>query len=325
MTKYIGRKIGFAIAKEAVRGTPEADPDFWLPVMNVKHQNKVEHARFEAAIGTVYGASDAELMKEWAEDGVDVYIGSEHFPLMLLGLLGTLSTQVETPEDDVHTHTISLAETSQHQALTLFIDEANGDQQFGLGVVSGIDINFERGKILDYTANLISKKGVSDTLTASVPSENIFRPQDFSVKIATNLAGLSGASAFDVISCNISFEKSIEPDDVLGDVAPQDFLNTVLTIKGSITLRYDANTYRDLMLANTHRAMRIKLTNTGVTIGLASNPDIEINLAKVFFTEDSFSRSLNDIVQETLNFEALYSVADSKFGDIIVINETSAY
>lgn len=324
MTKYIGRRIGAGIGKEGTRGTADAI-DFWLPWTALNHSDKANYAIDESAQNTILDSVGAEIVAEWAEGGYDALIGSEHFGLVLLSLLGAVADAELGGDAGVYDHTYTLAETATHQALTFGIDQANGDKAYALAMVQSLSLNFDRGKILDYTCNLMSKKGATAALTPAAVSEARFRPQDFTFKIAANLAGLGAANAVEVKSLTLDIAKNVELDDVLGDVAPTDILNKQVEVSGKVMLTYDATTYEDYFRGNTQRALEIELANSDVTIGAASNPTLTIQLAKVAFNEISFERGLNDIVAHELSFKALYSTSDSSFGNIVLRNEVDAY
>ena len=325
MAKHIGRRISVGIGKETTRGTA-VTAGFWIPWTALNHEGKVENAFCEAAQGTIVDAFDADVVKEWAEGGFECLLGSEHCGLILLSLLGSVSTATASGETVVYDHTYTLQESAQHQALTLAVDQANGDKNYPLAMISTLSIAYERGQIIGYTCNMMSKKGATATLTPSYSTENKFRPQDFSVKVASAISGLTGASAIsDVKALSLEFNKNLESDDVLGSTEPTDFLNKNLNITGEITITYDNQTYENLALNGTHQAMRIDLTNSDTTIGTSENPTLTIDLAKCVFEEVSFERGLNDIITQTLTFRAVYSQSDSKVGEIVLTNEQSSY
>lgn len=324
MTKYIGRRISVGIGKESTRGTA-VSADYWLPWTALSVEGKVETAMNESAQGTIYANQNSALIKEWAEGSVDALIGDKSIALLFYSLLGTLASVEKGGDAGVYDHTITLAETAQHQSLTLNIDEANGDKQYPLCVVSKLSIGFETGKILDCSVDLMAKKGSTAALTPAAVSENLFKPQDFTFKIAANLAGLSGASATVLRSLNIEFDAAHESDDVLGSTSPNDFLNKQFSIKGDFEMVYNATTEEDYVLNGTQKALRITVANTGTTIGASSNPTLQIDLAKVVFTEKDRKRDLNGIVTIKISFEALYSVSDSKFGSVVVTNLATSY
>lgn len=325
MSKYIGRLIKLGIGKETVRGTAAA-ATYWLPVMKVDHADKAEYAVNEAGFGTIVDSVGGEVTKNWGEGGFSALLGDKHFGLILYALFGTLQSAAKSaPNADVYDHTVTLAENAQHQSLTIGVDESNGDYQFPLGMLNSLELKFELAKLLEYTATFKSKKGTSASLTPALPAENIFRPQDFHFYIAANLAGLDAASEIPVKSCSLKIEKDVEDYDVLGSTEPSDILNKSVKITGSVTLIWDAETYKNYYLQGTTKAVRIKLTDTGVTIGSALNPELKIDLAKVIFNDFSKDTALNNIVMQTLSFKAVYSTSDSKVGEAVLTNLVTSY
>ena len=325
MSKYIGRLIKLGIGKESVRGTA-ATPTYWLPITKTDHADKIDYAVNEAGFGTIVDNVGAEVVKQYGEGGFSALLGDKHFGLILYALFGAVSSQAKiAPNADVYDHSFTLAESAQHQSLTIGVDEANGDYQFPLGVLNSLELKFETAKLLEYTANFRSKKGGSASLTPALPAENIFRPQDFHFYIAANLAGLDAANEIPVKSFNLKVEKEAEDYDVLGSTEPSDILNKQVKISGSVTLVWDAETYKAYYLAGTNKAIRIKLTDTGVTIGSALNPELKIDLAKCIFNDFSKDTALGNVVMQTISFKAAYSTGDSKVGLATLTNLVASY
>ncbi len=160
---------------------------------------------------------------------------------------------------------------------------------------------------------------------AAYVAENVFLPTHASVKFATNQAGLDAASAINVRSCVVKVNKNIEDDRALGNVNQVDIVNKTFSVDGEIELVYNDQTYVTQMLDNTTKALRLKLTNSDVTIGTASNPDIQIDLNKVLLEEVTRDLSKDGVVTQVLAFKAFFSETDSKMVQVILTNLATSY
>ena len=329
MSKGIGRLIQFGIAKETVRGTPETTATYWIPFSEFDLNEKFTLINDEQSRGIIEDAVGQSKVKEWSEGSVKAPIGDKHFALILNAILGSLSTGANTdPSGTVKDHTITVAQSSQHQTLSLFIDDplAAQDYKHGNGAISSLEINYELNKYLEYALNIKAKKGLTATLTPSATTENRFLPQHVVFKLASTYAGLSAASAMNIRSLSLKIEQNIEDDDVLGSVAPGDFLNKQFVITGTLEALWQNETdYKQAALATTAKAMRIDLKNTDVTIGTAANPEIRIDLAKVIFKEITRQVKINDLVRQTLSFKATYSISDTLMVSALVTNLVTSY
>lgn len=320
MTNHIGRLLNVGIAKEATRGTGESAATYWLPIKQFSHEDKREYVFNDCALGSIAEVSGNEIVSQHAEGGFDALIGSQSFGLLLLSMLGSVSTAAASGETIVFDHTFTLDESAQHDSMTLFLDGPNKDLQFPLAVVNSLSIAFEKGKLLDASVEFMSKKGDTDSLTASYAAENIFRPQDFSFKLASAVSGLDGASAIGIESFNITFEKNTEIYQELGSLDPADILNKQFNISGDFTLLYDASTYEDLALAGTNQAIRVAIVNTDVALGVVTtNPGLTFDLEPCALTEVTFDRGLNDLVKHTISFRGNYNTSTSKIIDNFVL------
>lgn len=329
MTQTIGRIAGIGIAKETVRGTSEAAPTFWIPFNTVDIQEKYQTAINNQAFGVIEGSVGEDIVKKWAEGSWKSPVTDKHFALVLFATLGALSTGSNADgSGTVKDHTITVGQSSQHQALSIFIDDPAGGQDYkhALGVLNDLEIAYEMGKYLEYTANIKAKKGATATLTQSTNTENRFTSKHVSFKLATTQAGLTAASVMNIRSLKLKFANSVEDDDILGSDEPNDFLNKEFTIEGTLEAIWKNETdYKQTALAGTYKAMRVDMKNTDVTIGTSANPMIRIDLHKVFFKEISRAFNTGDVIKQTLSFRAHYNATDSKMVTIVATNLQASY
>jgi hypothetical protein len=329
MSKGIGRLLQFGIAKETVRGTPESAASYWIPFSELDFNEKFTLVEDDQSRGIIEDTVGQSKVKEWAEGSLKAPIADKHFPLILLSILGSLSTGANADgSGTIKDHTITVSQSSQHQALSLFLDDplAAQDYKHGNGAISSLEIHYELNRFLDYTLGLKAKKGATATLTPSATTENRFLPQHLTFKLASSYSGLGAASAMSIRSLNLKIEHNLEDDDVLGSTAPADFLNKQFSIEGTLEATWNNETdYKTAALATTAKAMRIDLVNSDVTIGSAANPRIRIDLAKVIFKEITRSIKINDIVRQTLAFKAHYSITDSLMISALATNAVASY
>ncbi len=329
MSKGIGRLLQFGIAKETVRGTPESAASYWIPFSELDFNEKFNLIEDDQSRGIIEDTVGQSKVKEWAEGSMKAPIADKHFPLILYSILGSLSTGDNADADaSVKDHTITVAQSSQHQALSLFIDDplAAQDYKHGNGAISSLEIHYELNRFLDYTLGLKAKKGATATLTPSATSENRFLPQHLTFKLASSYSGLGAAGAMNIRSLTLKIEHNLEDDDVLGSAAPADFLNKQFSIEGTLEATWNNESdFKTAALATTAKAMRVDLVNSDVTIGSAANPRIRIDLAKVIFKEITRPIKINDIVRQTLSFKAHYSLSDSLMISALATNVVASY
>ncbi len=321
--KFIGRQIQVGIGKESARGTV-VEPTFWLQNMNVDVEDKFEGVADENTLAVIEDAQDFKVTKKFAEGEVGGKVTDKSIGLLLLSALGGLSTAAGS-ESSTYVHTFSVQQDAQHDSLTVEVKNPNEQKAHGNGVVNKLGIKASLGKMVEITVGFLAKLGVASTSTPSYTSENSFIAKDVSVKFAANIAGLGAASAVAIKDVEINIEKNVESDDVLGNVEPADFLNKQLSVSGSVELVYDATTYKALALAGTSRAMRITIENADAIIGTTLHPKLVIDLAKVKFTEWARTSDQNEIIKQTLNFKAFYSLSDTSMISVALTNAQATY
>lgn len=324
MTKFIGRLMDIGIAKEGTRGTAESAATFWLPKLSVTIDDKIEQAIDESSIGVIEDSPNASIVGKFAEGEIEGNILDSSFGLLLLSAMGAVSTSGPS-QTTVYTHTFTVAQDAIHEALTLFLDDPNQDYKYPLAVIDSLELDIALGKYATYKASFRSKKGETATLTPSYSAANHFLPQHGSVKIASAVSGLAAASTIDIRSINLKIMNNVEDDRKLGSLDPSDILNKQFAVEGTVELVFNDNTFKTQQLADTAQAMRIRLTNSDVTIGSSLNPQITIDLAKVKFSEFTRNYGNGDVTTATVAFKAFYSLGDTSMIAVELINTTASY
>lgn len=324
MTKFIGRLADIGIAKEAVRGTAEESAGYFLPKVSLSIDDGIEQVIDESSLGVIEDSPNASIVGKFATGEIEGNIYDKSFGLILLAALGQVSTSGPS-QTVVYTHAFSVLQSAQHPSLTLFLEDPNQDYKYALAVLESLDLDVMLGQYARYKAAFRSKVGATATVTPSYGSENHFLPQHASLKIATNLAGLAAASAINVRSVKLSISKNAEDDRKLGSLDAADILNKQFAVEGSLELIFDDNTFKTLMLADTAQAMRLRLTNTDVTIGSSLNPQLTIDLAKVKFSNFERGYGNDEFVTATVDFKGHYSTADTSMITAELINLQASY
>lgn len=329
MSKGIAKLLAVGFAKESSRGTAESSASFWVPFLEATVDDKDQRDADEQSYGVIESTVDQKIVKQWAEIQFKALIGDKSFPLLLLATLGSLSTGANADgSGNVKDHTITVGQSAQHQSLTTFLDDPLGGQDYkhALSAVESLELTYEKAKFVQFALKMMAKKGATATLTPSITSENKFLAQHLTFKVASSQSGLTGASPTVIKSLKLTINKDLESDDVLGSLAPADFLNKSFAIEGEIEAMWqNESDFKTFTLAGTQKALRIDLKNTDVTIGTAANPQIMIDLYKVTFNELTRPLKAGDLVMQTLQFKAHYSISDSKMIQIVCTNLQSSY
>lgn len=324
MSKFIGRLADIGIAKETTRGTAESAATFWLPKMSLTYDDTIDQVIDESSVGVIEDSTDAKVVGKHASGEFEGKIGDKSIGLLLLGTFGTVTT-TGGGQTNVYSHTFAVQEDAQTDSLTVFQDDPNQDYKYANGMIDSMAIDVMIGEFSKVTIGLRSKVGATASVSPSYTAENNFLPQHATLKYATTQAGLGAGTEVAVRSVQMSISKNVEDDMKLGSLSPADILNKQLAIEGTLELVFNDETFKTQLLADTALAIRLRMTNTDVTIGTSLNPQLTIDLYKVKFSEVARNYDNNEIVTVTVAFKAHYSISDSSMVTIELINGQSSY
>lgn len=322
MSKFIGRLTQIGIAKEATRGTA-VTPSYWLEKTGLTFNNKSNLVKSPGSVGNIAAVTTGHVVEQWAEGDIEGEMTDKSFGLILLATFGTISSGVSS---GAYKHTFSLQNDNQHDSLSLAYKDIDNSYMFRRAMLGSLTMNFRMDEVVSFTANFMShvSEGWS-TFTPSYVAQNRFTKKHLTFKIADSQAGLDGATATSIRELTLMVEKPLVRDSVLGSLEPEDILNTSFKITGTVILNMESNSLRNNAIDGTIKAVRIDLVNSDRTIG-TTNPSFRIDMDKVIFEEWDQDNSLDDIVKQTLTFEAYLDITNSRlFSDCYLINEVASY
>lgn len=320
MGKYIWRKINVGLWKEAVRWTAVA-PWIRIPKSTLDFEDKSEKIIDQSSIGVIEDSFNGHVTKQRSEGSLETNLYANSVWYLLLNLLWTVNTTGANP----YTHAFTVAETNQHQSLTIWLADDTQDRQFALAMLDSLDISASIGDFVKITSNFKAKKSASWSLTPVYSTDYALLWKNVKVKLADDLSWLAGAWYTAVKSVSLTVSKSIEEDTILWSVEPADFCNTMFGVEGNIELLREDETQKALYDLWTKKAIRIEIEDTNTAIGTWIYPKLTIDLASVIFTEYAKTQDNDWLIKQALTFKALYSMTDSKMITATLINTKVSY
>lgn len=325
MSKFIGRLVNLGVGRETTRGAG-ATPTYEVPTTTFSFDDKVVTARSIGSLSNIADSEEAFVTLKYGQGDIEGEIRSDSFGLFLYAMLGTYS--VAGPTDSAYTHSFTVSQANTHQSLAFVIDDANTTELYKLVMLDSLEITSELDQVVRFAATFMSKASRDTGLTVpAVTDEYKFTKKHVSVKIATDISSLAAASAISLKSVTLRISKNVSLDDALGTAEPEDILNRQLAVEGTLTLNYEAETYKNYMKDGSSKALEIYLQNTDEVIGAATRPSLKIQLPKVDFFDWEPAYGLDEIVTQKISFKASRDVANSQ--EIIhlceLVNDVATY
>jgi hypothetical protein len=329
--KGIGRLIQVGIGKESTRGTAVA-ASYWTPWSDLTLDEKKEFAVDEQSYGLIEDNTNLTQVKKWAQGSIQGHVLDQSFGLILYGMFGTLTSHAaHSGETIVYDNIFNLAESAQHQSLTFALHDplSAQDYNYANGVIEKLELDMALKKFISYNATLKALSGATHaSFSPSTTTENRFVPQYLTAKFASAYSTITGGGGTTVAlkSAKISFNSNVEDQEVLGNLAPVDFLNKEFMIEGTLEAIWKNEAdFKTAFMGPTPQAMRLDILNTDLTIGSAANPELVIDLPKVTFQELGRPFKVKDLVYQTVKFRASYSISDALMVKVTLTNTVNGY
>jgi len=310
MSKFIGRLVKLGVGRETTRGIGAAST-FQVPRTTLSFDDKVVKTRSIGSLGNIADSEESFVTTKYGQGDLEGEIRSKSFGLFLYAMLGTCSSSGVV--DSCYTHSFTVSQSNQHQSLAFVVEDDNTHELYKLVMLDSLEIVAELDQVVRFTAGFMSKSSRDTGLTVpAVVAEPKFTKKHLSVKIADDISSIAAASAISIKSISLKISKNIVLDDVLGTAEPEDILNRQLSVEGTITLNYEAETYKNYMKNGNHKALQLAFTNTDEYAGGTTRPSLTIQMPKVDFFDWEPAYSLEDIVSQKVSFKANRDVANAQ-------------
>lgn len=324
-TPFIGRLVKAGVAREATRGVGVA-PVQWIPQAELTMMDKADKVATTEARGGIWGFGAEEVVtSKFSEGNISFDMGNETLPLFLYATFGTLSSGSFL---SVYKHTLTLQNDNAHDSLTLTSVDEVEQAQWERVMIDSFELSCEVGSLPKATFNLMANPftdtaGHSPSFTT--PVNYLFGHQDVRLYLGALTSNLDAATRLPIKKVSLTVSKNLVMNNVCGTLQPKDILNQQFVIEGEFELDYESTVYKDLMMDETYKALRLDIVNSNVTIG-ATNPAFRIDLSRVAFSEWETDRPLDELVGQKIKFKALYDVTNGNvINDCYVVNSTPSY
>lgn len=322
-----GEDISIGFERETTRGTFEA-PAIWMPARTpagLKPMN--DKVLVKETKGSGVSSQGSEIVQQRAEGDVEFNVRNGSLGYLLISLFGSVATT--TPESGVYQHVFDVL-TGNAQYPTISAGVAYGglqDYKYTMGLVTQIEFRTPVDDLVNATAQMVFKnESTNSSFTVAYPDDDYyFRHYDVVIKLASDVSGISGASALAPKEFSLAISNNGRVDQNIGSINPADVLALVIEATGNISFNKADETYHDLYVNNTTRAMQIEMTRSDITIGAANNPTITIVMPKITFESFDPDRPIDDIVKEGLNFQAHHDDSEGYAVKVTLINEVADY
>lgn len=293
---YVGARKEIALTKETTRGTAESHSSGdWQPHSEFDFGPKTEVVVDDAGRGRIESRSQSHVIHEWSDGSIPIYITNENTVAISELIFGGDASGSGTSGDP---YAWTLTNTNEHQAYTVHVyDPVKGYLQYPLGMADTVEMEFIHDDYVMVTLGMIAGKEESGSgSSAYSTTEDIFRPEHITIKIADTYAGLGGASAIALQSLNLSINKNVVPFWKLGSTEPDNIINQRIEVSGDFETLYSDNTYRALGLGDGTKAMQIVADD--------GSKSITIELPRVEFENWNDAEANDSYMTETIEFNA---------------------
>lgn len=324
-----GTDIQLGVGRESTRGTYQA-PSLWVPGRApVSIHRVVDKAQIRETTGNSLPSTGAVVVQKRTEGEFEHNVRSSSVGYFLLSLMGKVTT-TEISATEAYQHVLELlAGNPQYPTLSLALSQlGEQDYKFLRTLVTAWELTIPVDDLVYANASFMGtdEQTQSDYTPALPDDDYFFRPQDVTVKMAANVAGLGAAQAMKLKELSLSIANAGRVNQNISEVLPGDVIALAHEITGSFAIDYNDETIHDAYAAGDYKAFQITLERTDIDLdGEGAHPKIDIVLPRVTFESYDPDRPIDDIVTEPVDFTAHYDETEGYGIQVTVVNAHTAY
>ena len=269
------------------------------------------------ALGDLNEYQEQHIVRSHSGGDIEGYVYVDNLGMFLTAMFG--STPTTTGSSPNFSHAFAKANTTTGSSLSIFRKDGDNYQEAFSGArLSAFQMDFMTDSWATYKATLVGQNAVANTTTApSAPATTSrFRPNDISVKLATNQAGIGSATAIKCKSCVFKYASAVEGYPVLGSTGFGDIISSSYNVMVDLTLLFDAETYRNLWISDTPQYLQIEANSTAT----AGNPKLTLNIPRCKVDAWDETHDIGKYVEETFTLTSMAYNATTSFNATLVNN-----
>lgn len=321
---FIGRRDSVGVGKETTPGTSVA-PAYWQRHLKLALDQKTTRAENTSAMGRIEDINDSLVTEQWSEGSINGKVTDSTIGLFLLNMFGTVTPALHSGETTVYDNTFTVGQTNVPPTLTFCRSNPVVTRRYAYGVLQDFELDVKTGDWCQFTSTLVAKAGATGSDSVAFVSENEFTAKHVTVKVATNTAGLTGASALQLKSLKLKISRKTDRFTPFGQIDPIAFDTNSWGVTGEMVLRYTDTTLEALGIANTRQAMSIALVNNDVTIGSGANPSLTFTAPKVRLMPITLDDDLDKPLNQTVQFTCEFDTTTSSMLSAVLTNTVNGY
>lgn len=323
MSAVLGRTRAYGLGKEVTPGTAVA-ASVWIPQQDVTVEDKISRIYDNSGLGTRAEnfAGDTDMIT--ADGSLNGVVYDQSFGHLALAAVGSVSDAAHTGATGAYDHTFTPGNSLP--TYTIAIKDGNESTQSAYGILDKLELKMGQGSYVTFTSSWKAQQSAPASNTVAFTTENRFRPQDVVVKIASTVAGLSGATPLRVKDLTFSIENSVITEPSLGTTNPSYYPGT-RKLKLQMGRLYLDTSIKALVFGTTQQAMSITMTRPDVSIGTGTptNLSLTITFQPGFFADWSRDGGLDALKQEKFTLEPIFSTSASQEFNMVLTNMKASY
>jgi hypothetical protein len=334
MAKIIGQDVEVALTKESVRGiVATAQSTDWIARGTLEVTPVKEIVEIMVNEGRITTRREIKAVHFENEITITMPMDRKHVGKYLMAFFGSVATQTATPQASTNTHTYAILDTGYVPSYTVTVLYGGEQYQYALGVASNVKVELTTDAEPKLSVTFLTKKHTTTTgLTPSYPANSYFSPIDTQVYSTLTYAGIGDGNEVSIREASIEYTRDVKKMKYLGSDTYENAIGADFDVKAHIVKDFDEETWasgdttfaHEDYLANTTRALRVKLTDTATTIGASTNPTITFDIPSAKFTEYKTSPELKEIVGEEYDVMP-FDDGTNDVSIVTLINDITAY
>ncbi|RAN78017.1 hypothetical protein B5P43_18470 [Bacillus sp. SRB_336] len=276
-------------------------------------------------MGRVEDINDSAVTEQWVDGSINGKVTDITIGYLLANIFGIVTPALHASETIVYDNTFTVASSTLPPSLTIARTNPVRSRRFALGTLTDLEVDIKQNDWVQVTATVTAKSGAISTETVAFTAENEFTSKHVTIKTATNIAGLVGATPLQVKSLKLKISRKTERFTPVGGIDPVSFDPNAWSVTGTVVTRYTDTTLEDIAFANTAQALSVAIVNSDVTVGTAAHPGLTFTAPQIRFDPQTLDNKLDQTLSSTYNFHCELSTTAGYMLQAVLTNTQNGY